>query len=85
MPSEEDAGEVHKRAVTYMIKFLVEHFPSLSNLSQLVPATKSIHPVAKDEVVPMSVLLKDEKYIADTIDILSALTDDANLTGESQV
>ena len=68
-----------------MMRFLVEQFPSLSHLAKSVPDRKSIHPIAVDEVVPMTVLLKDEKYIAETIDILSTLLEDANLNGKPQV
>ena len=64
-----------------MMKFLVDHLPSLSDLKQFLPASKSVHTVRADKVVPMIVLLKDEKYIADTIDILSQLAEDASLSG----
>ena len=33
----------------------------------------------------MMVLLKDKMYIADTIDILAQLTEDADLNGDPQV
>ena len=68
-----------------MMKFLVDYFPDLSDLKQFLPVPSSAHDVQADEVVPMLVLLKDEKYIADTIDILSQLAEDANLHGEPQV
>ena len=85
VPSAEDAAELKKRALQYMMTFLVNHFSSLSNLKQFIPPASSTHPVAADEVVPMTVLLKDEKFIADTIDILAQLTEDADLNGDPQV
>ena len=85
MPSADDAGELKQRALYYMMKFLVSEFTSLSDLSQFVPAKTSIHPVTADEVVPMTVLLKDEKYIAETIEILATLAEDANLNVDPQV
>ena len=68
-----------------MMKFLVDYFPDLSDLKQFLPVPSSAHDVQADEVVPMLVLLKDEKYIADTIDILSQLAADANHHGEPWV
>ncbi len=48
-----------------------------------VPRTP--HPVKQVQVAPMKILFKDEKYKADTIDILSRLCQDASLTGNPQV
>lgn len=52
---------------------------------EFVPADEHIHPVQKSEVVPMKLLLKDEKYKSETIDILTQLYSDANLSGDHQV
>ena len=68
-----------------MMRFLIEQFPALSHLAKSVPDQESIHLIAADEAVPMTVLLKEEKYLAETTDILSALIEDANLNGEPQV
>ena len=43
------------------------------------------HPVQKSEVIPMKILFKDEKYISETVDILSQLMVDTNITGSPQV
>ena len=67
------------------MKFLAEEFESLSDLQPSVPKHQSPHPVQKSEVIPMKVLFKDEKYISETVDILSQLMVDANITGSPQV
>ena len=85
LPTEEDAGELHKRAVKYIMKFLVAEFSDLKDLEVFVQDDVAVGEVSKSEVVPMKVLFKDEKYIADTIDILAKLMDDAKLTGDPQV
>lgn len=84
LPSEADAAELKKRAVSYIMNFLVQEFPALTDLKKLLPR-KPETVIAKSEVVPMQVLFKDEKYIAETIDILSQLADDAHLSGQAQV
>ena len=83
LPSEADAAEL-KRAVSYIMNFLVQEFPALTDLKKLLPR-KPETVIAKSEVVPMQVLFKDEKYIAETIHILSQLADDAHLSGQTQV
>ena len=40
--------------------------------------------VAKSEVVPMEVVFKDKKYIAETTDILSQLIEHAHLSEQAQ-
>ena len=70
MPNEDDAEYLQKCAVQYMMEFLVEHFRSLRHLSHLVPPRQSPHPVRKSTVVPMKILFRDEKYTAETIEIL---------------
>ena len=45
-----------------MMGFLVTSFTSLSDLAEFVPAVEPLHPVEKSEVVPMKLLMKDEKY-----------------------
>ena len=69
-----------------MMEFLVKEFKSLNDLSALVPKRTSPHPVLKARVAPMKIILfKDEKYKAETIDILSQLSEDACVTGAPQV
>lgn len=85
LPSEEDAAQLHLRAVEYMMRFLVNEFKDLAGLKKYAPSHVPLHPATKSEVVPMTVLFKDEKYTAETIDILSKLIEDAALSGDSQV
>lgn len=84
LSSEADAAELKKRAVNYIMNFLVQEFPALSDLKKFLPG-KPEKVVAKSELVPMEVLFKDEKYIAETIDILSQLIEDARLSEQAQV
>ena len=85
LPSEADATVLHQRAVHYMMGFLVETFSNLKHLAEFVPEPESIHSVTKSQVVPMKILYKDEKYKSQTIDILTQLMSDANLSGQHQV
>ena len=84
LSSETDAAQLKKRAVDYIINFLVQEFPAFSDLKKLPPGQPETV-IAKSEVVPMEVLFKDEKYIAETVDILSQLVEDAHLSGQAQV
>ena len=83
--SESDARAIRQRAVRFLMGFLVKAFPSLHDLEEFVPEHEHIHPIKKSEVVPMKLLLKDEKYKSETIDILTQLYNDANLSGDHQV
>ena len=84
LPSEQEFGELKKRAVHYIAGLLVHEYKHLQQLRQFIPARTPIHPPSKSEFVPMEVLFKDEKYVAETVEILS-LMKDADLHGESQV
>ena len=84
-PSEEDAKALKEHAIRYIMGFLVTSFTSLSDLAEFVPAVELLRPVDKCEVVPMKLLMKDEKYKSETIDILSQLYEDAGLSGDPQV
>ena len=53
--------------------FLVTHFKDLASMAKLVPKEECPHPVQKSTVVPMKILMKDEKYT------------DATLSGDAQV
>ena len=85
LPDEHDAAELRTRAIQYIMCFLVQTFNGLHDLAQFVPEQQSLHPTVKSEVVPMKVLFKDEKYTAETIDILTQLVEDGNLQGSCQV
>ena len=85
LPSEDDALQLQQRAVDFMMRFLVKELRDLATLKKYLPPKLILHPVRKSEVVPMKVLFKDEKYISETIDILSQLMEDACLTGNCQV
>ena len=85
LPSQDDCSLITKRAKEYVMRFLTSEFSALTKLQQFVPEQEMIHPASKSEFVPMKVLFKDEKYIAETIDILSALIEDASLNGDNQV
>ena len=85
LPSLEDARHLKERATAFLMKFLTEGFDSLSDLQPFVPKHQSPHPVQKLEVIPMKILFKDEKYVSETVDILSQLMVDANITGSPQV
>ena len=69
--SEEDAAEIHERAVRYMMRYMVSAFSTFSDLKQFVTDETPLHPVVKTEVVPMKVLFRDEKYVSETIEILT--------------
>ena len=85
MLSESDAEEMSARATRYIMRFLVSNFSTFSDLKKFVPDEAPLHPVVKTEVIPMKILFRDEKYISDTIEILSKLVEDAKLCGEPQV
>lgn len=85
LPDEEDGLQIQARAVEYTMRFLVNEFTSLEGLRKYAPDYRRLHPVVKTEVVPQKVLFKDEKYIQETIEILSQLIDDADLKGDPQV
>ena len=67
------------------MRFLVIEFVTLEGLRKYTPDHQQLHPVVKTEVVPQKVLFKDEKYIQETIEILSQLIDDADLKGDPEV
>lgn len=85
LPSEVDTAILRERSVQYMMCFLVETFTNLKDLAELIPPVVPLHPVIKSEVVPMKVLFKDEKYKSVTIEILTQLLVDAELSGNQQV
>ena len=66
-------------------QFLVTHFTTLSEWFLPGELVDTDHPVVKSEVIPMKMLMKDEGYTAETIDILTQILDDAGFTGDHQV
>ena len=84
LPSEGDGTELEKRAVNHIMHFLVEEFPSLSDLQPLLPSSKT-DPVGKSNVVPMKILFKEEKYKSETTEILTRLVKEADLSGKPEV
>lgn len=85
LPDESDAAALHKHAEQYVMEVLVTEFSSLHDLQPYLPPRECLHPVKKSAIVPMKILFKDEKYKAQTIEILSDLMRDADLTGNPQV
>ena len=85
LPTEADASIILEHAVEYLMRFMVETFQDLQGLSKLIPPRKTLHPVQKSKAVPMKILFKDEKYKSETIDILTQLLQDADLSGNEQV
>lgn len=83
LPNAEDGQQLYDRAVAYMMKLLVESFPSLEKLKPLIFTGNSTS-VKKSVVVPMKILFKDEKYIDDNIQILQQYIEDGNLSGNAQ-
>ncbi len=85
LPSTEDADALNEAAVQYTMEFLVQEFDCLRNMKHHVPPHQSPHPVETPDVAPMAILFKDEKYKAETIEIIRQLMEDAALCGNSQV
>ena len=85
LPDDSDVVHLHKRAVQLIMEVLVAEFKSLNDLQPHLPQRESPHPIQKTVVVPMQILFKDEKFKAETIEILSDLMKDAGLSGEPQV
>ena len=85
LPGIEDASVLHKRALVFLQQFLVSEFDDLQNLRLFAPPAHKSTPVRKTEVVPMRILFKDEKYVAENVAILGDLVKDACLTGSDEV
>ena len=85
LPNTQDADALHEAAVQYTMEFLVERFKCLSSMKHLVPPRQCLHPVKTPNVAPMPILFRDEKYKAETIEIIRQLMEDAALSGNAQV
>ena len=83
--SAEEATQFTERAVEYTARFLTREFMAIKHLDKFLMPQCQIFPPVKTEYVPMKVLFKDEKYISETIEILSQLVKDASLNGSNQV
>lgn len=82
LPSSLDGKLLFERAVEYVMQFLNENFRALKK----VPLRHSnSSPPKKSTVIPMPVLLRDEKYIDETIQILHDYKRECDLTGDPEV
>ena len=72
---------LQKRVLVFLQQFLVSEFDDLHDLQPFAPPAHHMAPVQKTEVVPMRILFKDERYVAENIAILGDLVKDACLTG----
>ena len=84
LPGEADGVELEKRAVRHVMQILAEEFPSLADFKSLLPPDNSSD-ASKSNVVPMKLLFKDEKFKSETIEILTRLVTDAELSGKPEV
>ena len=85
LPGEVDGIELKKRATLHIMHTLVEEFTALTYLQALLPSLPERVGRGRSNVVPMKILFKDEKYKSETIEILSQLTEDAELSGKAEV
>lgn len=85
LPSIDDATALNAMATQYTMEFLVEEFDCLHDLKPHVPCHQSPHPTRSPNVAPMAILFKDEKYKAETVEIIRELMADAKLSGNPQV
>lgn len=85
LPSIDDAEALEESAIQYTMEILVQEFDCLHHLKSHVPHRKGPHPVKSPTVAPMPILFKDEKYKAETVEIIRQLMNDAALSGKSEV
>ena len=85
LPGEADGIELKKRATLHVMRILAEEFPALAHLQALLPSSPERIGRARSNVVPMKILFKDEKYKSETIEILSQLAKDTELSGKPEV
>ena len=85
LPNASESHQLEELATRYMMGFLVEALTCLQDLQPFVPAIESLHQPQKSQVTPMKLLFRDKKYKSDTIQILSQLIRDADLSGDPQV
>jgi hypothetical protein len=80
LPGEGDGVELKKRATLHIMHVLVEEFPALAHLQSLLPSSPERETGVRSNVVPMKILFKDEKYKSETIEILTQLVKDAEIS-----
>ena len=68
-----------------LMKFLDENFQALKDLKNVSLQHSNSSPPKKSTVIPMPVLLRDEKYIDEAIQILHDYKRECNLTGDPEV
>jgi len=85
LPSEADGEEFHQRAVHFVMQLLVTEFDSLADLRKHVSPEEQAFPPIKTDVAPMRILVRDEKYTSENVEILKETAKDANLHGNPQV
>ena len=85
LPSTEDTTALEESAIQYTMEILVQEFDCLSELKCLLPCRETPHTTKTPTIAPLPILFKDEKYKAETIEIVRQLMKDANLSGRSQV
>ena len=84
LPGIDDAlAAIQQRALVFLQIFLTS---DLHDLQSFVPPAHSSSPVEKKtEIVPMKILFRDEKYVAENVAILGDLVKDAHLNRSDQV
>ena len=85
LPTSTDGKQLLDRATEFVMSFLVENFPALEKLKQMVPQAQSASFQEKSTIIPMPIMQRDEKYTDETIKILHDFKSDCNLTGDPQV
>ena len=79
LPGIEEAKILLERALAFIQQFLVSEFTDLLELQSVAPDMHPSGPVRKTDVVPMRILFRDEKYVAENVAILLDIAKDANL------
>ena len=85
LPGIEDAKALHHRALVFLQQFLIKEFRDLHELESVLLDQDICRDSSKTEVIPMRILFRDEKYVAENVAILGDIAKDANLTGNPQV
>ena len=84
LPNESDGLIMEERGVDFIMQFLVTEFKSLNHLQPLLPSKEGPN-VSRSNVVPIKLLFLDEKYKAETTEILARIASDAQLSGKPEV
>lgn len=81
LPSSHDGKQLFERMVEYVMQFFVENFPALKDLKKVPLRHSNSCPPKKSTVTPMPVLLRDEKYTDETIQILHDYRRECDMVG----